>query len=315
MSQLAQVEKQKTAGFINLTPSQAARKAKLEREEEELKAMEAEFYGKNKAQDDDTESETSEEDEVEAVEDEKDVVEEKANKEAENGEQDSEPLSAEEQTFKKRYGDLRRHTDRKIKELTDQIEKLKTNSTSMPADESELEAWISANPDAARIVEAIAARKAEERFATADKRLKDIDREREEIQRAKAEDAIRKAHPDFDKLRSDSKFHDWADEQSKWIQDALYENPDDSKAVIRVIDLYKMDTGQTVTAKKEKAKALASAVDVKSDAPHVDAKEKPTFSESQVKKNSDKWYEQNEAAITEAIREGRFVYDLTGGAR
>ena len=35
-------------------------------------------------------------------------------------------------------------------------------------------------------------------------------------------------------------FHDWVDEQPKWVQDALYENSDDPASVIRVIDLYKI---------------------------------------------------------------------------
>ena len=43
--------------------------------------------------------------------------------------------------------------------------------------------------------------------------------------------------------------------------------------------------------------------------------EKGTFSESQVNNESDEWYESNEEAIMKAMRTGKFVYDLTGGAR
>ena len=41
-------------------------------------------------------------------------------------------------------------------------------------------------------------------------------------------------------------FHDWAEEQPKWVQDALYENADDPASVVRVIDLYKSDKGNFV---------------------------------------------------------------------
>lgn len=314
MPALEQVEKQKTAGYVNLTPQQAKRRAKIEEEEAKLKALQDQIY--NRGVDNDSESQ---EDEDEAVEDTAVVQKKEVDTSTKDAEQDDKPLSAEEQTFKKRYGDLRRHLDEVKKELTQKNEeleaRLKQTAGSMPAGKEELEAWIEKNPDAARIVEAIAAKKAEERFAAADQRLKDLDREREEVKRAKAESEIRKAHPDFDSLRSSDDFHNWAGEQSKWIQDTLYENQEDAKAVIRVIDLYKVDTGQTVSAKKEKAKALASSVDVRQDAAQVDTKEKPTFSESQIQRNSHKWFEQNEKQIMEAMREGRFKYDISGGAR
>jgi hypothetical protein len=319
MPELAQVQKQKTAGFVDSTPGRARRRARLDKEEQELKELERQFYSSGD-DDNEAESETPEEDAVETVETKK-VVSTKENvEEAEDTEQDDQSLSAEEQTFKKRYGDLRRHFDETKNSLTKKINELEsqlnsTGDTSMPLDEDQLKAWIEQNPDAAAIVESIAYKKAEEKFAKADERLKDIDREREEIKRAKAEDAIRKAHPDFDDLRADDKFHTWAEEQSKWVQDVLYENQDDAKAVISVLNLYKVDTGQTVSAKKERAKSAATEVNPRSGQTKISTDDKPSFSESQIKKNSDKWFLDNEKAIVEAMREGRFNYDLTGGAR
>ena len=70
----------------------------------------------------------------------------------------------------------------------------------------------------------------------------------------KAEAELMKLHPDFMDIREDDKFHDWADEQPKWVQDALYENVDDAKSVARVIDLYKIDTG--IKTKKSDGKSL-----------------------------------------------------------
>jgi hypothetical protein len=46
----------------------------------------------------------------------------------------------------------------------------------------------------------------------------------------------------------DDTFHKWAEDQPKWVQDALYENTEDAKSVARVIDLYKVDQG--ITTKK-----------------------------------------------------------------
>ena len=56
-------------------------------------------------------------------------------------------------------------------------------------------------------------------------------------------------HPDFVQIREDDKFHNWAKDQPKWVQDALYENQDDAKSVSRVLDLYKTDMGITKKVK------------------------------------------------------------------
>ena len=61
--------------------------------------------------------------------------------------------------------------------------------------------------------------------------------------RKKAEVELITAHPDFGEIRDDDAFHDWVDEQPKWVQDALYENADDSRSASRAIDLYKADMG------------------------------------------------------------------------
>ncbi len=41
-----------------------------------------------------------------------------------------------------------------------------------------------------------------------------------EANRVKSENKIRKSHSDFDELREADEFHDWADEQPKWVKDA-----------------------------------------------------------------------------------------------
>ena len=37
-----------------------------------------------------------------------------------------------------------------------------------------------------------------------------------------------KLHPDFSQIREDDSFHDWAEAQPKWVQDALYDNETDN---------------------------------------------------------------------------------------
>jgi hypothetical protein len=178
-----------------------------------------------------------------------------------------------------------------------------------------LKQWAKQYPDVAGIVETIAAKKAQEMFNKADARLREIDEVQYEAQRMKAESEIQKAHSDFIDLRNSDEFHDWADSQPKWVRDALYENSDDPASVIRVIDLYKSDKGMTKDARKEKNRAAASVVS-KSNKAQVSTDESEGYiRESQVAKMSDREFEKRADEINEAIRSGKFVYDISGSAR
>ena len=66
---------------------------------------------------------------------------------------------------------------------------------------------------------------------------------RETAAREKAEVELLRLHPDFNDIRDSDDFHEWADEQPKWVQDALYENDNDARSAARAIDLYKADRG------------------------------------------------------------------------
>jgi hypothetical protein len=229
---------------------------------------------------------------------------------------DKEVLSPEEKTFKKRYSDLRAHSAKKEKELQDRIEtlenQLKAGKTfTPPKSDEEIEDWIKKYPDVAGIVRTLAAKEAEARLKDTESRIRDLDKDREEIRREKALKQIQDAHPDFEALNDSDEFHDWAEQQPKWVQTALYEDSEDPKAVIRAIDLYKLDKAP----KSRKDKEAAAFVKPGSKS-QVDADGSGyLFSESQIAKMSQREYDKNEEVIEKAIREGKFLYDLTGAAR
>lgn len=301
MPELGNVIKQKTAGFVNPSYSRTKRQAKMEQEEKELEAL-------MKGEKDDPEKESVE----------KELGAETKGSEGTDKASKDESLSAEESTFKKRYGDLRRHSQAEAKELRDKIESLEKRMSSgativAPKSDEDIQEWSAKYPEVAGIVETIARKQAQEMFDSTDTRLKALDDERNQFNRSKAEDDIRKAHPDFDTLRNDDTFHEWVDEQPKWIQDALYENESDAKAVTRVLDLFKVDTQPKTPSAPERtqAKAAASSVKTKTARSAPDSDGKPTFKESQIKAASDSWFEKNLVAIEEAMRDGRFIYDLS----
>ena len=290
MPELAQVETPKNAGLVNRGVNYETRKKRLENEEEELKKLES---GEEKEE----------------------VTEEKET----DTEVKEETLSAEERSFKKRYGDLRRHFQQKEKEWEEKIQAIEERSAKQgitpPKSDQDIEEWAKEYPDVAGIVETIAAKKAQEMFNKADARLKEIDEVQYEAQRVKAEAEIQNAHSDFFELRASDDFHGWADEQPKWVRDALYENSDDPASVIRVIDLYKSDKGMTKDARKEKNRAAASVVSKANKAKVSTDESEGYLRESQVAKMSDKQFEKQADEINEAIRSGKFIYDISGSAR
>jgi len=300
MPELTVAEAPKTAGFVDRGYNYERKRKRLEEEEEEIKKLEAAQRG------DSTEEDEPQEEEI--------VETQEADSEVEEA-----TLSPEEKSFKKRYGDLRRHMQEKEKEWNEKFEafekRMKKDSIVPPKSDEDIEEWAKEYPDVAGIVETIAAKKAQEMFSKADARLKELDQAQTEAQRVKAENQIRKAHEDFDDLRASDEFHNWAEEQPKWVQDALYENADDPASVVRVIDLYKVDKGLTKTAKKEKAKEAASTITrrTKTDVDVDDAND--VIRESEVAKMSAKEFEARSEEINKAIRSGKFVYDVSGNAR
>ena len=300
MPELAEVETQKTAGFVDRGYNHAKRKQRMEDEAKEIAELEAEARG---------ETPIDAEEEVE-----------EATQEAEtNTEVEEKTLSAEEKSFKKRYGDLRRHMQQKEKEWDEKLESLQKASAKAgiipPKSDEDIEEWAKEYPDVAGIVETIAAKKAQEMFDKADTRLKELDEAQAEAHRVKSENEIRKSHSDFDQLRESDEFHDWADAQPKWVKDALYENADDPASVVRVIDLYKSDKGLTKEAKKASKKAAASPVARRSKAEVDVADSSNTIRESEVAKMTDKEFEERADEINKAMRTGKFVYDVSGNAR
>tara|TARA_E500000331_G_C17215824_1_gene695854 strand:+ start:62 stop:961 length:900 start_codon:yes stop_codon:yes gene_type:complete len=299
MPELAEVEKPKVAGYVNPRPTKNKNQERIEEAEKELEQLssQAKGDGVSEAPEKVTSSEVSE-----------------------DGKEDAN-LSKEELTFKKRYGDLRRHLADKEKGWNDRISNLEKqldlatkNELVLPKSEDEIDAWSKKYPDVAGIVETIASKKAKEASKDLDQRVKEIEGLRESAKVEKAEAELLALHPDFNTIREQDDFHDWAEKQPKWIQDALYENATDARSAARVIDLYKADNGISTKSNVDLSAAKAVAPKRGRSTPQADVTAS-YLKESVVNKMSAQEYEKNQDKIMEAIRTGQFVYDLSGGAR
>ena len=290
MPELENVEAQKTAGYMSRSRSKY--KDKIKKEEEELKQL---------------------------MEQQGHATEEKTEEKVEEAKPEVE-LSDEEKSFKTRYGDVRRHLAAKEKEYNAKIKELEdklgqTEKLVPPKSDDDIAAWAEKYPDVAGIVETIADKKAKQMFDKANLQIEELNKAKEEATRSRAENEIREAHSDFDKLRDSDEFHNWVEEQPKWVQNALYENTDDAASVIRVIDLYKVDNGLTRSDTKNKRKAAASLVDRGSKTKVDPTEMSDKIKESDIAKMSDVEYAKHADKITEAHRSGKIIYDLSGNAR
>lgn len=287
----AEVKEVKTAGFMKRN----ANKERIEQEEKEMEELLKAQRG--------NEEEEQEED-------------------SDSVDEGREPEGAEEKTFKKRYGDLRRHAQKKEQDLQKQIDELRTQleastkkEIKYPKSEEELGEWMTQYPDVAKIVETIAMKKAHEQASEFETKFKQIDDMKAEAMREKAEAELMRLHPDFDTIRDSDEFHDWVEEQPKWVQDALYDNDSDAVSAARAIDLYKSDKG--IKAKKPSSnKEAAKSIGTRGERNSPDTDDTKSYiRESQIARMSSQEYEKREDEIAEAIRTGKFIYDVSGSAR
>lgn len=281
--------------------------AKDEALENEIKELEKEIFGKK------------DEDDTEIVK----VNEE--NSDIELPENDSNPPvpptpNPEEESFKKRYGDLRTHSQRqeaefktKIAELERQLADTVKQPLKYPTKEEDLEDWMQKYPDVAAIIETIALKKVEERQVDVQKRFEELDREKAELSKAKAKQRLLELHPDLNEIAKSEDFRVWIKARSQEMQDALFKNSTDPDKAAEVLDFYKAQ-------RKNKSKTDTSATrdaaqSVKSTGATPD--ENPSrlkFTESKVANMSWKEYGKHEKEINEAMRDPAF-WDVSGAAR
>ena len=289
---------------------------RIKKEEAELEELKKEARAASGITDEESPEDkpSSEEPQTESVQAESDTQQ----KEESKPEAQEEDIGAEEKNFKKRYGDLRRHTQKKEEEfnakleaLQAQVDKASKNELVFPKTDEELDAWSKEYPDVAGIVEAIADKKSKATAKDLEARMAEFEELRITAKREKAEAELASMHPDFVQIREDDAFHKWAEVQPKWVQDALYENTEDAKSVSRVFDLYKVDTGIVTNKSNNSDKAAASSVKTKGAAkPEADEASK-YIRESQVAAMSIKEYEKRQEEILDAQRNGRFIYDMS----
>jgi hypothetical protein len=216
--------------------------------------------------------------------------------------------------YKKRYDDLKKHYDQKLSEfkrkeqdLLDQA-RIAEPQYQAPKSQEDLDRFRQEYPDLYDTVETVAHMRSQHEVEALRSKLSVIEQRESEIAAREAETALKERHPDFDNIRGDDNFHEWAQEQPEQIQDWIYNNPNNVTLAVKALDLYKLETGKGQNTQKRRSnrKQGGSAADmVSTKTTNVDAKEAKIWTESEIAKMSLDQFDRVEDEIKLAMEEGR----------
>ena len=218
--------------------------------------------------------------------------------------------------YKKRYDDLKKHYDQKLsefkrteQELRDQAKEAEPQYQA-PKTQEDLDRFRTEYPDLYDTVETVAHMRSQQEVEALRSRFSVIEEREAQIAAREAESALQERHPDFDQIRGDDSFHEWAQEQPNQIQDWIYNNPNDVTLAVKALDLYKLETGKGQGSRKRRSGNRqpqgGSAADmVSTKTTNVDAKEAKIWTESEIAKMSLDQFDRHEEEIKIAMEEGR----------
>lgn len=222
-----------------------------------------------------------------------------------------------EHDYKKRYDDLKRHYDAKVREFQEEkqnwetvTEKAQAANVPLPKTPEELEQFKLQYPDVYDVVETVAAMQASQQASVLQGEIEELRSREKELKAQSAYRELKNLHSDFDELRKDEKFLSWLQEQPQSIADGITKNNTDVKWAARVIDLYKVDAGISTKKKRTKREDAATAVsgsqvkDVGSEAGN-----KRVWKTSEIARMKPWEFEKFEKELDEARSEGRIDYN------
>ena len=219
--------------------------------------------------------------------------------------------------YKKRYDDLKKHYDERIAEFKQKEQELLAQAQSVqpsyqpPKSEEELEQFRTQYPDLYETVESVAHLRSQKEVQVLQQKMQAIEEREAMISRREAETKLRERHPDFEDIRGDEGFHEWAKSQPDEIQNWIYNNPNNVGLASRAIDIYKMERGINVNAPKTQSSQRTSRKDaaslVSTKTTTVDTKQPKIWTTREIAALSMDDYDRLEKEIDQAAQEGRVI--------
>ncbi len=235
-------------------------------------------------------------------------------------EQQEAPTKRKRANYKKRYDDLKKHYDDRVSQFKQrEQELLAENRVSRPQYEApksakELEQFKEQYPDLYETVETVAHMQSERQVEELQGQLSAIQQREADIMRREAETELRTRHPDFEDIRGDENFHNWAKEQPEEIQEWVYNNPDNIGLASKAIDLFKLEAGiqtsrprrQSRQSQQSREGSAADMVSTKTTTVDTDKGTK-VWTEREIAAMSLDEFDARENEINQAVAEGRVV--------
>jgi len=227
------------------------------------------------------------------------------------------PTKPKRANYKKRYDDLKKHYDDRVSQFKQREQELLAEASSsrpqyeVPKSAEEIERFKQEYPDLYDTVETVAHLQSERQVGELQGQLSALQEREADIVRREAETGLRDRHPDFETIRTDENFHEWAKVQPDEIQDWIYKNPDNVSLASKAIDLYKMDNGIASTPQRRQSQqsregSAADMVSTKTTTIDVDKGTK-IWTEREITAMSLDEFDAREDEINQAVAEGRVV--------
>jgi len=224
----------------------------------------------------------------------------------------------EEETFKKRYSDLRRHAQQKeatfskeVGDLKAQIKQLvDAQNQPLPKTREEFEAWKAKFPDIVGFIEIIAEERAGAAKAEVTQELETVKSKLSQTEKEKALATLHNLVPDVDEVKVSPEFISWFNEQPMFVQEIL-NTSDDPHQIAYYFNVFKVHTmPKREPTKEDKLKVLNTSVKNSGVTPSNNAG-KWTYTQSQIFKMSPAEYEAQEKDILAARAAGKILDDMS----
>jgi hypothetical protein len=212
--------------------------------------------------------------------------------------------------YKKRYDDLKKHYDQKIAEFKQREQELAAMAQPQyapPKSSEDIQQFKQDYPDLYDTVETVAHMRSQQEVEALRQKMAVIEQREAEMAKRDAEIQLRERHPDFEQIRGDDKFHEWASTQPEDIQRWIYKNPDNVSLASRAIDLYKMENNIRINTPSQRSRPskpdAAGMVSTKTTS--VEPQQAKIWTQREIAALSIDEYDKYEEEIDRAIAEGR----------
>ena len=222
--------------------------------------------------------------------------------------------------YKKRYDDLKKHYDDRVSQFKQREQEILAETRAAqpeykaPKTSEELQEFKKEYPDLYETVETVAHLQSERQIQDLQSQLSSVQQREVDILRREAEANLRQTHPDFEDIRGDEIFHEWAQKQPDQIQDWIYKNSMDANLASKAIDLYKLEQGiktpsnQSKRSRQRQSNNKGSAANlVSTKTTTVEPKQDKIWTEREIAAMSMTQFDKFEDEINQAVSEGRVV--------